>query len=131
MMALGVLGLMNFSQGSDLSEAFVALYMILFSSLLAIYEFMWWSTIDSLNKSMRKNFGFLYGIRGKALYMIFVAFLAIGLEHKVIKWLQWTVGIAFLAVGVLQMFISFARPQWVSSYKSPTGGLSDNVEQSV
>lgn len=133
MMALGVLGIINFSNGNDIAELFVSIYMMLFASLLAAYELMWWVTIDKLNKSMRKNFGFLYGIKGKALYMIFVAFLAIGLEHKVIKWLQWGVGIAFLAVGVLQIFIALARPQWVASYRAPTGGLpsGDNVEQTV
>jgi len=133
MMALGVLGLMGFQNGTDLSEAFVAVYMILFACLLALYELMWWMTIDVVNKSLRKNFGFLYGVKGKALYLIFVAFLVIGLEHKVIKWLQWTVGIAFLVIGVLHMFVALARPQWVSSYRAPTGGLSqsDALEQTV
>mmetsp|Transcript_12643 Transcript_12643/g.26248 ORF Transcript_12643/g.26248 Transcript_12643/m.26248 type:complete len:194 (-) Transcript_12643:184-765(-) len=130
MMALGVLGLLNFTKSVGLSEMFIAVYMILFAALLFAYEMMWWITIDAVNKSLRKNFGFLYGVKGKALYMIFIAFLAIGLKHKVIKWLQWTVGIAYLFSGVLHLFLWFAKPELVSSYKAPTGGLDSGNDSS-
>lgn len=126
MMALGVLGLLGFRSGTDLSEAFVAVYMLLFATLLALYEIMWWSTIDVINKNLRKNFGFLYGVKGKAFYLIFVAFLVIGLKNKVIKWLQWAVGISYLVSGVLHLFLWFTKPELVSSYKAPSGGLASN-----
>ena len=125
MMALGILTLIEFKKGMDISEAFVATYMILFAALLALYEFMWWSTIDSINKSMRKNFGFLYGIKGKAAYMIFIAFLTIGLESS-IKWLRYAVGISFLVDGAFHLFLLCSKPDLVSSYKAPTGGLSND-----
>jgi hypothetical protein len=130
MMTLGILTLIEFQKGMDISAAFVAAYMILFASLLALYEFMWWSTIDAINKSMRKNFGFLYGIKGKAAYLIFVAFLTIGLEGS-IKWLRYTVGIAFLADGALHFFLLCSKPDLVSTYKSPTGGLTESGDEVV
>uniref|UniRef100_A0A7S0FT56 Uncharacterized protein n=1 Tax=Minutocellus polymorphus TaxID=265543 RepID=A0A7S0FT56_9STRA len=130
MMTLGILTLIEFQKGMDISEAFVAAYMILFAALLALYEFMWWSTIDAINKSMRKNFGFLYGIKGKAAYLIFVAFLTIGLESS-IKWLRYTVGIAFLADGALHFFLLCSKPDLVSNYKSPTGGLTEGGDEVV
>lgn len=130
MMTLGILTLIEFQKGMDISEAFVAAYMILFAALLALYEFMWWSTIDAINKSMRKNFGFLYGIKGKALYLIFVAFLTIGLESS-IRWLRYTVGIAFLADGALHLFLLCSKPDLVSSYKAPSGGLSESGDAVV
>lgn len=130
MMTLGILTLIEFQKGMDISAAFVAAYMILFACLLALYEFMWWSTIDAINKSMRKNFGFLYGIKGKAAYLIFVAFLTIGLEGS-IKWLRYTVGIAFLADGALHFFLLCSKPDLVSTYKSPTGGLTESGDEVV
>ena len=130
MMALGILTLIEFQKGMDISEAFVATYMILFAALLALYEFMWWSTVDAINKSMRKNFGFLYGIKGKAFYLIFVAFLTIGLESS-IRWLRYTVGIAFLADGALHLFLLCSKPDLVSNYKAPTGGLSESGDAVV
>ena len=130
MMTLGILTLIGFNKTMDISEAFVAAYMILFAALLALYEFMWWSTIDSINKSMRKNFGFLYGIKGKAFYLIFIAFLTIGLEVS-IRWLRYTVGIAFLADGALHLFLLFSKPDLVSSYSAPSGGLSESGDAVV
>ena len=130
MITLGILTLIGFNKTMDISEAFVAAYMILFAALLALYEFMWWSTIDSINKSMRKNFGFLYGIKGKAFYLIFIAFLTIGLEVS-IRWLRYTVGIAFLADGALHLFLLCSKPDLVSSYSAPSGGLSESGDAVV
>ena len=130
MMTLGIITLIGFNKTMDISEAFVAAYMILFAALLALYEFMWWSTIDSINKSMRRNFGFLYGIKGKAFYLIFIAFLTIGLEVS-IRWLRYTVGIAFLADGALHLFLLCSKPDLVSSYNAPSGGLSESSDAVV
>ena len=80
MIALSVLTLIQF-RGMDLAEACLATYMIIFAALLALYELMWWFTIDVVNKSMRKNFGFLYGIKGKAgSYRLHTCYMTCGVR---------------------------------------------------
>merc|ERR1711915_919358 len=102
--------------------------MILFSVLLCSYECMWWMSIPSVNKVLRKNFGFMYGLRGKGLYLIFVAFLCIGLGgDNSVKSLTWATGISFLVVGVLHMFIVCMRPDISAQYQAPTAGLDSTT----
>ena len=87
----------NNTNKSDLSEPFLAAYMVLFALLLFIYELMWWSPAKKLNKNMRKNFGFMYGLRGKGLYLIFVAFLCFGLGKEAkVKILNYVTAASFL-----------------------------------
>lgn len=66
MTALGVLTLIQFSGVSDTSAAFLAVYMIIFAALLGTYEVMYWVGIPWINKILRKNFGFLYGLKERA-----------------------------------------------------------------
>mmetsp|Transcript_15088 Transcript_15088/g.22225 ORF Transcript_15088/g.22225 Transcript_15088/m.22225 type:complete len:198 (+) Transcript_15088:85-678(+) len=127
MAAVAVLGIIQFDWTSVTSytDLFVAIYMLLFSILLFIYEVMWWKSIPALNRSLRKNFGFLYGIKGKAIFIIFVAFLNFGLENEVsVPHLSLATGITFFAVAVLHLFIAFWKPQLVESYQAPSAGFS-------
>lgn len=83
MIYLGVAGIMQITFGAgfnELSELFVIIYMFVFSALLLTYEAMWWKSINSINRVLRKNFGFMYGLKGKAGFLVFVAFLCLGLE---------------------------------------------------
>eukprot|EP00534_Pseudo-nitzschia_fraudulenta_P000774 CAMPEP_0201123706 /NCGR_PEP_ID=MMETSP0850-20130426/9013_1 /ASSEMBLY_ACC=CAM_ASM_000622 /TAXON_ID=183588 /ORGANISM="Pseudo-nitzschia fraudulenta, Strain WWA7" /LENGTH=198 /DNA_ID=CAMNT_0047390765 /DNA_START=103 /DNA_END=699 /DNA_ORIENTATION=+ len=125
MVTLGVLTIYQVHKTGvgDLSEPFLAFYMILFAVLLFIYELMWWTPFPKLNKDMRKNFGFLYGLRGKGLYLIFVGFLCFGLgkEAKVAA-LNYATGSAFLAGGLFHMFVIFFRPETAREYQ-PAGIL--------
>jgi hypothetical protein len=126
MTALGVLTLIEVHKGGlgALSEPFLASYMILFAVLLFLYEVMWWSPFPSMNKSMRKNFGFLYGLRGKGLYIIFVAFLCFGLgKDASVKELNYATGAAFLAGGLLHYFVIFCHPELAMKYQAPTAGI--------
>eukprot|EP00594_Rhizosolenia_setigera_P006345 CAMPEP_0178944774 /NCGR_PEP_ID=MMETSP0789-20121207/3349_1 /TAXON_ID=3005 /ORGANISM="Rhizosolenia setigera, Strain CCMP 1694" /LENGTH=204 /DNA_ID=CAMNT_0020624557 /DNA_START=115 /DNA_END=729 /DNA_ORIENTATION=- len=119
---------LNWSGGAavfDISTFFVAIYMITFALLLLAYEIMWWKTIDSVNFLLRKNFGFLYGIRGKGFYIIFVAFLCLGLEaDDQLEILMYTTGAFWLLSGILHIFVYFWRPHLVDTYQAPTKGLS-------
>jgi len=128
MTTLGVLTLIAFSGVSDTSAAFLATYMIIFATLLATYEVMWWIGIPWINKLLRKNFGFMYGLKGKGLYLIFVAFLCLGLKNdsfpKQVKILTWATGISYLVVGVLHLFIVCIHPAISEKYRAPTAGLS-------
>ena len=128
MTTLGVFTLIEFSGVSDTAAAFLAAYMIIFAGLLGTYELMWWVGIPWINKMIRKNFGFLYGLKGKGLYLIFVAFLCLGLKNddfgKQVKILTWATGISFLAVGILHLFIVCVHPAITEKYRAPTAGLS-------
>jgi hypothetical protein len=131
MVALGVLGILDFDGKGveDYSDAFIAAYMIVFAVLLFAYECMWWKAIGPINHSLRKNFGFMYGMKGKGLYLIFVSFLTIGLsdESENVE-LQWATGIAYLAVGVLHLFVVFAKPEIIAQYRAPTRGFEAKEE---
>lgn len=125
--ALGVLTIIEVQSAGvgDLSEPFLAFYMVLFALLLFTYELMWWAPMPMINLALRKNFGFLYGLRGKGLYLIFVACLCLGLgKDASVKLLNWATGAAFLAVGCLHWFIICAHPELATQYVAPTAGLA-------
>jgi hypothetical protein len=130
MTALGVLAILRNMQGVDnFQEWFIASYMILFSILLFLYEAMWWCTIGSLNRVLRKNFGFMYKIYGKALYLILVACLCIGISKDILQeldWLRWFTGIAWGGVGILMIVLQFTRPDIFASYMAPTAGILES-----
>jgi hypothetical protein len=101
--------------------------MVMFAILLFVYECMWWKAVPALNKTLRKNFGFLYGIRGKGLYLIFVAFLCLGLGRDAsVQSLNWATGLAFLAGGVFHIFLVCVNPMITQEYIAPTAGLATN-----
>ena len=138
MVALGVLTIIEVHKeglkDGDLSEPFLATYMIMFAALLGIYEFMWWMPVPHINKSMRRNFGFLYGLLGKGLYLIFVACLCLGLgTDAYVKELNWATGILFLVDGCLHVFVVFFRKELALKYQAPTAGLTadDTDENNV
>ncbi len=134
MAALGVLTIIKVNKvgvNDDFSEPFLAAYMVLFALLLFLYELMWWTPLPGVNKAMRKNFGFLYGLRGKGLYLIFVACLCLGLgKDASVTTLNWATGITFLVAGCLHWFVICFHPELAGQYVAPTAGLatSDSTE---
>jgi len=129
MASLGVVTIVQVHRSgvSDLSEPFLAAYMVLFALLLFIYELMWWSPAKKLNKNMRKNFGFMYGLRGKGLYLIFVAFLCFGLGKEAkVKILNYVTAASFLGGGLFHLFVIFFRPAIAMEYQAPTAGILSN-----
>jgi hypothetical protein len=129
---LGVLSLIKYKPSSvgDLTQAFLCTYMIIFACLLFCYEFIWWQPVAALNVMFRKNFGFLYGLKGKGFYLIFTAFLCLGMKNDTsgIKGLNWATGIAWLAAGVLHLFVACTMPDVNLIYKPPTAGLTQMGE---
>jgi len=95
----------------------------MFSLLLFTYELMWWISVPTINRIVRKNFGFMYGFKGKGLYLIFVAFLCVGLDNGGEEWLRYFTGVAFLSGGILHLFLVCFRPEIVETYQAPTAGL--------
>ena len=127
--ALGVLTLINLDNaGNRLSTAFLSSYMIVFAAVLFCYELIWWTPLPALNKAFRKNFGFLYGLKGKGFYLIFIAFLCLGLRDNNasgVKGLDLATGIAWLAAGIFHLFISCTWDEADNAYKPPTAGLEN------
>lgn len=134
MAALGILTLIEVNKSggvSDLSEPFLASYMVMFAILLGIYEFMWWTPSPKINRIMRKNFGFLYGLLGKGFYLIFVACLCIGLGTDArIAVLNYATGGCWIFNGLVHVFIVCFRPELAIKYHAPTAGLSAEDDQS-
>ncbi len=123
MIALGVFVFLDNLQVQDFAEWFIGGYMILFALLLLSYELMWWCTIPSLNRVIRKNFGFIYKVNGKALYLIFVACLCIGIDNNLLgdmDWLRWFSGIGWGGTGILLIVLGCARPTMFADYHVPT-----------
>ena len=137
MCCLGVFGIM---EAGELAEIFVSVYMILFSVLLFLYELLWWSGRlpfcdgAKVNRNLRTNFGFMYGVKGRAAYLIFVAFLVIGLKNDVsVQFLRYLTGGCFAGTGVMMLFLHFSKPELLGTYKAPTTGLGgdDDVNMPV
>jgi hypothetical protein len=127
--ALGVVALIEFALDrlSQITDAFLSVYMVIFGALLFLYEIIWWQPFASLNIMFRKNFGFLYGLNGKGLYLIFIAFLTLGLVKDgsaTINGLDWATGIGWLTSGFCHIFLSCCIPESNRVYKPPTAGLS-------
>lgn len=126
---LGVVSLIEyeFNGVGDLTYAFLCAYMILFATLLFLYEFIWWQPVASLNVMFRKNFGFLYGLHGKGLYLIVIAFLTLGLldddVDSAVAGLDYITGLSWLAAGLLHSFVACTMPHVNAIYKPPTAGL--------
>jgi hypothetical protein len=130
MCTLGVFGIIEFGQ---LSEIFVCIYMILFAFLLFSYELVWWTNNAKLNKNLRVNFGFMYGIRGRAAYLIFAAFLVIGLKEDVrAAFLRYLTGGCYLGTGVIMLFLHYSKPDLLGAYEASTAGFGhDEINATV
>ena len=117
----------------EISEAFVGVYMIIFSMLLAGYEIMWWMPVPWVNKSLRKNFGFLYGLKGKAGFIIYVAILNFGLigsndaevgdSGYTVEEFNIVVGFCMLFNGLCHFFIYCRHHEHFETYEAPSAGL--------
>mmetsp|Transcript_7339 Transcript_7339/g.17901 ORF Transcript_7339/g.17901 Transcript_7339/m.17901 type:complete len:239 (+) Transcript_7339:229-945(+) len=109
-----------------ISEPFLAFYMILFAVLLFLYEMMYWTPVESLNDNIRKNFGFMYGLRGKGLYLVFVGCLCFGLgKDASVKFLNYLTGICWFLGGVGHVFLYCTNAELAADY-SPTASSSSS-----
>lgn len=70
--ATGALGIGNAGSSGNINESgvvFVGIYMILFAAIVFIYEISQVLPSKSLDETIKKNFGFLYGVIGKGLFI--------------------------------------------------------------
>jgi hypothetical protein len=131
--ALGVLAIIEYSPPSltNFTDVLLAVYLVIFAGLLFAYELIWWQPLPLLNKTFRKNFGFLYGLMGKGFYLIFTALLTIGFisdetqATSVVPSLDWITGIAWLASGILHLFVACYLPDVKAAYVPPKTGYEN------
>ena len=55
---------------NETGQVMVAFYMIVFAVILAIFEIIEVRPCESLDAIYRRNFGFLYGTKGKSFFII-------------------------------------------------------------
>jgi hypothetical protein len=133
MAALGILTLINFgfNGAKDLSVAFLSIYMVIFALILFCYELMYWHGIAFFNRGFRKNF-FHVRLKGKGFYLVFIAFLCLGLRDNNssgVNGLDLVTGIAWLATGIFHVFIGFTMPEATEAYKPPSAGLNSSTTE--
>uniref|UniRef100_A0A7S2YMD7 Uncharacterized protein n=1 Tax=Entomoneis paludosa TaxID=265537 RepID=A0A7S2YMD7_9STRA len=130
--ALGILSCINTTASiDDLTDMMLGIYMAIFAFILFIYELCWWQPIPAINRSFRKNFGFMYGLNSKGFYLIFIAFLTLGLtdsNNSGVDGLDWVTGIGWLAFGVIHIAVALTWPETVDVYRPPTAGLDQEEE---
>jgi hypothetical protein len=68
--ATGALGVGSADNINDTGTIFVGIYMIVFAAVVFIFEMSQLCPGTSLDNLMKRNFGFLYGINGKGLFIL-------------------------------------------------------------
>ena len=107
MVLTALIGLTEVGGIEESGRIFVAVYMIFFSVLLMMFEISQIRPCENVDFMFKRNFGFLYGTKGKALFIIFVAFLSFGLTEPAT--LCFATGSLFALLGAFQiaMYLKF------------------------
>ncbi len=63
-------GISQMNGFDDLGQVFTGVYMLCFSIMLAAYELIQFWPWEALDNMYRRNFGFLYGVKGKGFFVI-------------------------------------------------------------
>ena len=87
---------------SDVALAFFAIYVFVFAILIFCFEV----NLSLCARPLAINFGFMYTLPGRAIFLLFVAFMIYSLQIP----LAYAAFAILLAVGVLHMIILFKFP---------------------
>lgn len=109
MILTALIGLSEVSGVEESGRIFVATYMVFFSVLLMIFEISQIRPCENIDFMFKRNFGFLYGTKGKALFIIFVAFLSFGLTEPAT--LCFATGFMFACLGGVQIAMYLKYPE--------------------
>lgn len=96
MLMTALIGLSKVNELGDYNKMFVGIYMVCFAIMLLVFEIIQLQPMVALDHMYQRNFGFLYGIKGKGFFIIFIAFLSFGLGSDSLCILT---GIALLSLG--------------------------------
>ncbi|CAM9372998.1 unnamed protein product [Choristocarpus tenellus] len=102
------LELVNLSGTNGFREFFISLYNLLFAAVLILYEVQGFSQCERVDSTMRHYFGLVYGHLGRAIFIIFIAFLNFALSDA--GALPWFTGLGLLALGGCMILIFFKYP---------------------
>ena len=107
MVLTALIGLTEVGGIEESGRIFVGIYMIFFSVLLMMFEISQIRPCENVDIMFKRNFGFLYGTKGKALFIIFVAFLSFGLTEPAT--LCFATGSLYALLGAFQigMYLKF------------------------
>lgn len=93
----------------DTGKVFVGSYMLFFSFLLFVFEVNEIKKVEWIEHFYRRNFGFIYGVLGKAFFIIFIAFLSFGLGDP--KTLTMCTGMSLALFGGLKVGLYLKYPE--------------------
>ncbi|CAM9988650.1 unnamed protein product [Ectocarpus sp. 6 AP-2014] len=82
---------------SSFTTFFIALYNLLFAGVLILHESQGLIMCDGVDYTMRRYFGLVYGHMGRALFIIFIAFLNFALTDA--GWFATFTGLLLLLHG--------------------------------
>lgn len=117
MAATAVLSIMRFGDvnQNQVSGFFLSLYLLMFAVLWLTFELMQIYPVDYVSFQLRRNFGFLFQPLGRALFIIFVAFLTFAVDHRHFvnsHHLGLATGILCIADGVLLILLYLKYPNF-------------------
>lgn len=110
--ACGGLGIVHATSIKDTALVFIGLYMILFAAIIFLFELIQIRPCGYIDEVWKKNFGFLYGVGGKSLFIIFMAILAFGIDEPKVKAMAISTGVIVLFGGVVQGIIYWKWPEY-------------------
>lgn len=113
--------ILSFAAEPGVSEAFIALYSFLFTTLIAAFELSRVYEMVHLEAQFSENFGFLYNHQIKGMYLIFIAFVNLGLSTSNTA-LEYCSCAWVLGDGVALTYFSMKKPAWfpLQTFTSPT-----------
>jgi hypothetical protein len=106
-----IIGLTMISGVEDaVGKFFVGFYMLFFATVLFTFELNSIRQVEAVDHLFRRNFGFLYSALGRALFLIFVAFLSFGLGEPAT--LSTATGCTLAVVGAVQLAVYLKYPEY-------------------
>eukprot|EP00904_Undaria_pinnatifida_P006557 jgi/Undpi1/3030/HiC_scaffold_14.g06407.m1 len=104
---------------SSFTRFFIAIYNMLFAALLILHESQGLVMCDGVDSTLRRYFGLLYGHLGRAVFIIFIAFLNFALTDA--GWLGNITALLLLLLGGVMVAVFVKYPHLLD--ESP--GLGD------
>jgi hypothetical protein len=107
MLCTSIYGISTLHGMGDVGKIFVGVYMFCFSIMLMTFEIIQLRPCEALDHMYRRNFGFLFGIKGKGFFIIFIAFLSFGLGDSTLCIMT---GIALMCLGASMVGLFLKYP---------------------
>ena len=109
MFVTACIGIQTINGVNTAGKIFIAIYMLFFSVLLFLFEAIQIHKVEWLDHVYQRNFGFLYGVVGKAFFVIFIAFLSFGLGDP--ESLSMATGLSLACFGAAKVALFLKYPE--------------------